>query len=144
MNAVHADSSTIIIKPDSTIQGSTGERCIADNVPLLVPTTKLPDYTTMADAQFCWGQYTSDEFTVMLNSTYAEAVHWKMNLFKVPNGSAGKAFVSELARLFEALSEGSALESIAMKVQQSYPSWSCKGLLETLRQRTTLPAWRED
>ena len=36
-------------------------------------------------------------------------------MFSVPSGNAGNAFVSELARLFQAYAEGSALESIALK-----------------------------
>ena len=42
-------------------------------------------------------------------------VHWRRNVFEVPRGSAGKAFVCELARLFRAVGQGSALESIALK-----------------------------
>ena len=37
------------------------------------------------------------------------------NNFKVPRGSAGKDFVSELAKLFRSVGEGSALELIALK-----------------------------
>ena len=56
-----------------------------------------------------------------LNAAYAEAVHWKMNLFKVPYGKAGKSFVSELARLFKAFATGSALESIGLKAATLMP-----------------------
>jgi hypothetical protein len=35
-------------------------------------------------------------------------------LFPVPHGNSGKAFVSELARLYRAFAEGSALESVAL------------------------------
>jgi len=42
-------------------------------------------------------------------------VHWQRNVFEVPRCSAGKAFVSELARLFCAVGQGSALESVALK-----------------------------
>ena len=37
------------------------------------------------------------------------------NLFPVPAGSSGKAFVSELARFFCAYADGSSLEKIALK-----------------------------
>ena len=40
---------------------------------------------------------------------------WIKNSFEIPRGSAGKAFVSKLARLFRSIGEGSALESIALK-----------------------------
>ena len=40
---------------------------------------------------------------------------WRRNVFETPRGSAGKAFVCELARLFRAVGQGLALESIALK-----------------------------
>ena len=42
-------------------------------------------------------------------------MHWRSNSFIVPHGNAGKQFVLELARLFQAAGEGSTLESIALK-----------------------------
>ena len=50
-----------------------------------------------------------------ITAAYDEAVHWKRNIFSVPSGNAGKSFVSELACLFRAYAEGSALEVIALK-----------------------------
>ena len=44
-----------------------------------------------------------------------EVVHWLRNVFEVPQGSAGKGFVGELARLFCAVGQGSALEPVALK-----------------------------
>ena len=66
----------------------------------------------MSTPIFTWGELDSTSFT---NSANDEAVHWKMNLFRVPYGKAGKSFVSELARLFKSFAEGSALESVALK-----------------------------
>ena len=40
---------------------------------------------------------------------------WRKNSFKVPAGNSGKSFISEIARLFRAFAEKSALESVAMK-----------------------------
>ena len=39
-------------------------------------------------------------------------VHWKR---RVPQGNSGKQFVAELARLYTAFAEGSALESVSLK-----------------------------
>ena len=44
-----------------------------------------------------------------LNTAYKEVIQWRRNVFDLPRGSAGKAFVSELARLFRAVGQGSAL-----------------------------------
>ena len=54
-------------------------------------------------------------FIDVVEKAYDEVVHFKMNLFRVPFGKAGKQFVSELARLYRAFAEGSALESISLK-----------------------------
>ena len=75
----------------------------------------------MADPVFTWGEHDSEQFIDILNSAYVEAVHWKLNLFKVPYGKAGKSFISELARLFKAFGTGSALESIALKAATLIP-----------------------
>ena len=63
----------------------------------------------------------SEPLIDVLNTTYAEAVHWKMNYFKIPYGKVGKSFVSELARLFNAFAAGSAMESIALKAVTLMP-----------------------
>ena len=61
-------------------------------------------------------------FTCALNRVYDELVQWKRNLFKVPSGNAGKAFVRELSRMFNAYAEGSALECVAMKAAMTMPA----------------------
>ena len=48
-----------------------------------------------------------------ISSIYDEIVHWKQNLFQVPSGSFGKAFVMELARLYQTYADCSSLESTA-------------------------------
>ena len=46
---------------------------------------------------------------------YDVVVHWRRSIFLVPSGKAGKAFVRELARLYQAYADASALECIALK-----------------------------
>ena len=48
----------------------------------------------MANPVITWGEYGSERFTDILNAVYAEAMHWKMNFFKVPYGNVGKSFLS--------------------------------------------------
>ena len=62
-----------------------------------------------------WGKISGEDFTQIINSSYDEVVHWRRNLFKVPSGKSGKAFVGELARLFASYGEESILEPIALK-----------------------------
>ena len=64
---------------------------------------------------FTWGSYNGKVFCTSINLAYEEVVHWRRNLFQVPSGSSGRAFVSELARLFQAYADSSSLECIAMK-----------------------------
>ena len=69
----------------------------------------------MSDAIFSWGTLDASAFIGLISSAYTEIVHWKRNVFPVPHGRAGIDFVLELARLFTAYGEASALESIALK-----------------------------
>ena len=64
---------------------------------------------------FRWGSFDGDEFHTIVSRAYNEVIHWRRNVFQIPTGSTGKAFVSEVARLFQAYADNSSLESIAMK-----------------------------
>ena len=61
---------------------------------------------------FKWGNVDGAIFKEAIVSAYNEVVHWKRNVFKVPSGKVGKAFVFELAHLFNAYDEASTLESV--------------------------------
>lgn len=67
------------------------------------------------NTNFNWGTLSSQDFCKIINECYEEIVHWKRNLFLIPSGGAGKSFVTELARLFQAYADGSAMEDIALK-----------------------------
>ncbi len=41
--------------------------------------------------------------------------HWKRNSFSIPYGKAGRSFVNELTRLYQAFGSASAMESVALK-----------------------------
>ena len=64
---------------------------------------------------FRWGDKDGKTFINSIELCYSEIVYWRKNLFRVPTGKAGKAFVQELARLFRAFADSSALESVAMR-----------------------------
>ena len=66
-------------------------------------------------SNFQWGPLEGVDFCAMISNAYEEVIHWRRNVFLIPSGSAGKAFVSEIARLFQAYADSSSLESIAMK-----------------------------
>ena len=69
----------------------------------------------MALPRFTWGELDSETFTQRLSHAYSTVVHWRRNIFSIPSGNAGTAFVTELSRLFCAYAVGSALESVALK-----------------------------
>ena len=55
-------------------------------------------------------------FVQTVNGAYEEIVKWRRNIFLLPSGKAGKAFVKELTRLFSlAYADESPLECIALK-----------------------------
>uniref|UniRef100_A0A1X7VA35 Uncharacterized protein n=1 Tax=Amphimedon queenslandica TaxID=400682 RepID=A0A1X7VA35_AMPQE len=94
---------------------STGESsCLFSNNSTKSHLSSLPNFTPMSDATFLWGTTDSAKFVNDITSCYNEVVHWKRNIFKVPYGNVGDAFVQELARLFQSYADSSCLESIAL------------------------------
>ena len=75
----------------------------------------LPNYEPLILPNFSWGVVDSTSFSNSLEVAYTEIVHWRRNLFSVPSGKVGEAFVFELSRLFRAYAEATALESVALK-----------------------------
>ena len=85
---------------------------------LLTVTNSFPD---LQPPNFTWNSGSGEIFCRKINTAYEEVVHWRRNLFQVPSGSAGKSFVSELARLYQAYADSSSLECIAMKATTVFP-----------------------
>ena len=81
----------------------------------------LPPFETPADPSFMWGDLPGEECVQLVNNCYDEAIHWKPNLFKVPNGNDGEKFVKEMSRLFRSYSEGSSIESVALTAAFLFP-----------------------
>ena len=78
-------------------------------------TPALPAFIPMASPVFTWGDLDAETFTQRLNLAYSTVIHWRRNIFAIPTGNAGTAFVRELSRLFRAYATGSALESVALR-----------------------------
>ena len=90
------------------------------------------------------------DFKDAVSAAYAEVIHWQRNLFLTPSGKAGESFVSELARLFRAYGESSALESVALTaamimpallLQKPYASSKTRDHVACLQRR--LISWQE-
>ena len=74
-----------------------------------------PQLYTLLPPDFLLGEKTGEVFSQLVSSAYEKVVHWRHNIFLIPSGKAGKAFVRELARLYQAYADASALECIALK-----------------------------
>ena len=59
-------------------------------------TQTLPSFKSVSRMSSSWGDLSEDEFTKAIDSAYAQVVHWRPNLFKVPSGACGKQFVADL------------------------------------------------
>jgi len=75
----------------------------------------------MPEPSFVWGEVDGDSFFHSVTCCYDEVIHWRKILFRIPSGKSGRAFVSELCRLFRAYATGSALECVAMKAIMIMP-----------------------
>ena len=77
-----------------------------------------PDHESSAPAPgafFSWGDLDGGAFCRVVEDCYEEVVQWKRNIFLIPSGGAGKAFVDEVARLFQSYADNDAIEPIALK-----------------------------
>ena len=85
------------------------------------PISALPVFEPMVSPTFTWGERDSESTIASIESAYSEVMHWKKQLFPVPWGNAGSAFISELAHLYKAYAERTTLECITLKVAAIMP-----------------------
>ena len=89
---------------------------------LTASTRTLPTFNPAPSMTSSWGGLSGEEFTLAIDEAYAQVVHWRPNLFKVPSGASGKQFVAELTRFFNAFALESDMEGIALKAAMTLPS----------------------
>ena len=91
------------LSPSTDCTGAQSESHIAD------PTDLLPPYTPVCpiDPSFWWGHAEGSIFLQKGDRCYSKVVHWRRSIFSIPSGKVGKDFISELARLYNAYTEGS-------------------------------------
>ena len=53
----------------------------------------LPPFVPISTPNFRWGDVDGETFACSINRSYEVTVHWRRNLFKIPSGKAGKAFI---------------------------------------------------
>ena len=53
----------------------------------------LPPFEPLDDPLFAWGSLDGESCVSIINECYSTAVHWKPNLFRIPSGNVGEAFI---------------------------------------------------
>ena len=116
----HSDS---VNEPDSVVP-----RALAVSISQEVMTNEtgemysLPAFSVAQEPNFMRAEVDSVSFAGAVDSAYTEVIHWCRNVFNVPSGKTGKAFVAELSRFLRAYANGSTLETIALKCAMILPS----------------------
>ena len=82
----------------------------------------LPLFAAISDPKFKWGEIDGRSFCEAMGKAYDEVVQWKRNVFSLPSGQCGKAFIKECTRLLLEYAEGSSLECVAIKALMVMPS----------------------
>ncbi len=104
-------SETLLLEDDSEEEDPImREDCHIDSQQIT-----LPVFTPLQEPNFSWGTTNGIELTNQMDQAYEQIILWKRNLFLVPSGKAGKDFVAEVARLYNAYADASPLECIALK-----------------------------
>ena len=117
--------SSDVVTTVSTQSAHSAESTIVDTATTDIPSSSevrpLPPFDSMSTPSFVWGEVDGDSFLHSVACCYDEVIHWRKILFRLPSGKSGRAFVSELCRLFHAYATGSALECVAMKAIMIMP-----------------------
>ena len=77
----------------------------------------LPDYEVFPTEikNKTWGNMSHESFCNTINGVYDEIVHFRRNIFNVPLGRAGKAFIEELTFWIKQFNSNSDLNCVALK-----------------------------
>ena len=79
----------------------------------------LPPFDPVMPCQgkFNWGDASAEEWIYQVTNAFDHTARFRKNIFVLPSGAAGKAFVRSKQVLFDSMSKGNPLEGIAMKAQ---------------------------
>ena len=111
----------VLAKDENVIHMAKNTFLPCENLPHYESNEFLPCYTPVRDLNFRWGEL-SREVDHKMNKEYEEVVHWRWNLFKIPSGRQGKAFVQEMVSLFQSYVNASAREKVALKAAMVLPA----------------------
>lgn len=77
---------------------------------------------TQVPIQFIWGDLSLAEVHLNIGNIYEKIVRWRRNLFLLPSGKSGKAYIDECTRLIDEWLNDTTLSSIALKSLMIMPS----------------------
>ena len=122
-NAVDSQDVLAMSAPEGINASAMLDDVISDDVNMRTNTASIdfPSFKPAPTITSSWGDLSGEELTKAIDDAYAQVVHWRPNLFKVPSGACGKQIVSELTRLFNAFALESDLEAIALKAAMTLP-----------------------
>ena len=75
------------------------------NMTIEQPTIISTENRSSQEARTVWGNHSPQDLTQIVNSIYEEIVFWRKNLFKLPSGSAGKRYITEVTHLIDCWTE---------------------------------------
>ena len=78
-----------------------------NNIEITLPSYRCDNLPTTK-----WHDYTAEQFVKLINTTYDDIIHWKKNLFKLPNGKASRLFVNELSLWLDYYNRGTDFKCI--------------------------------
>ena len=132
VNSVNLDLHTSVIDVDAVHQASnevnqtTSPQGSQDTTQRVQSTIQpnLPDYEVFPTEikNKTWGNMSHESFCNTINGVYDEIVHFRRNIFNVPSGRAGKAFIEELTFWIKQFNSNSDLNSVALKAFMVLPT----------------------
>ena len=118
IDAVHQASSEVNQTTSSQRSQDTTQRAKSTIQP------NLPDYEVFPTEikNKTWGNISHESFCDTINGVYDEIVHFKRDIFNVPSGRTGKAFIEELTSWIKQFNSNSDLNSVALKAFMLLPA----------------------
>ena len=160
VNSVNLDLHTSVIDVDVVHQASNevnqttspqGSQDTAQRVQSTIQ-PNLPDYEVFPTEikNKTWGNMSHESFCNTINGVYDEIVHFRRNIFNLPSGRVGKAFIEELTFWIKQFNLNSDLNSVALKtfmvlptliLQKPSATWKSKEHCAAIERRLNL--WRQ-
>ena len=109
-----------VIEPQLNFPTVPAEFTNCENVPFIPAIEVNPSAVNPED--IVWGNMPYSELSVKITDLYNEIVHFRRNIFKLPTGKAGKAFVEELTFWLNQWNANTKLNEIAMKAFMILPT----------------------